>query len=72
MIILWIFKGKRNEQPHYNENSEASFQKHDESMRMFRSAHPKVEQRKSTDVRRTDWPALVPIRQVKLAKYLQN
>ena len=55
-----------------HEDDEASFQKHDELVRRFRLAHPRVETIDSKGVMIADWPVLLPIQRVKLARYWQN
>ena len=55
-----------------SEDYRASFQRHNEYMRGFRLAHPKVETIDSKGVRTADWLALLPIQPVKLARYSQN
>ena len=72
MIILWIRKNKGDKPSRHYENDVASFQKHDESMRRFRLAHPSIETTKLKDVSTTDWLALIPMRKVELARYSQN
>ena len=63
----------RDEMFHFNhEDDGCSFQIHSEVMRRFRLAHPKVETIDSKGVRTVDWLALLPIQQVKLARYWQN
>ena len=72
MIILWILRKKSDGQSQQSENDEASFRKHDESMRIFRLAHPKVETTGLKDVETAERPVLVPIQKVKLANCSQN
>ena len=70
MSMVW---SSRNRPPYSNHEDEgASFSKHNEYMRKFHLAHPKVKTVELKDVRTVAWSALVPIQKVKLAKYLQN
>ena len=72
MFIVWIRKSKEDSDSHTGESEEASFWKHDECMRQFRLAHPKIETTKSKDVRTADLIALVPMKRVELARHSQN
>ena len=73
MIILWIHKGNNDKSSQSNnENDKAAFQMHDESMRKFRLAHPKVEETASKDLRIIDNQALAPLQKVGLCQYAQN
>ena len=72
MIILWILKKKKNGQPPQKDNDGVSFQKHDETMKIFRLAHPRIETTESKDVETAGRLVLLPIQKVKPAKYSQN
>ena len=72
MIILWILKKKKNGQSQQNDTDGVSFQKHDETMKIFRLAHPKIETTESKDVETAGRLVLLPIQKVKPAKYSQN
>ena len=72
MKILWIWNNNRDDASYHQENNGASFQKHDEYMRSFRLAHPKVETTGSKGISTADWFFLVPIQKVELVKCSQN
>jgi len=72
MLILWIRKSQTGEQTCHLKNSQNSFQKHDEDMKRFRLAHPRIESTGSRDIMTTDGAILAPVQTVKLAKYSQN
>ncbi len=69
MTMAW---NSRRDETFYSKDYIASFQRHDEYMRRFRLAHPKVETIDSKGVRTENWLALLPVQQVKLARYWQN
>ena len=70
MTMAWNSRDEMFYSDH--EDDRASFRKHDEFMRRFRFAHPRVETIDSKGVRTADWLSLLPIQQVKLARYSQN
>ena len=73
MIILWIRRGDNDKSSQANnENDKAAFQRHDESIRKFRLAHPKVEVTASKDLRILDNQALVPLQKFGPYQYAQN
>ena len=70
MTTAW---NNQDEMYYFNrEDGEASFQRHDESMRKFRLAHPRVEVTTSTDAEEVDWLTLLPVKRVKLDSYVRN
>jgi len=72
MLILWIRKTKESEQTRHDKNDKGSFQKHDEDMKRFCMAHPKIESTGSKDIITTDGAILAPVQAVKLAGNSQN
>ena len=55
-----------------HEGDGVAFRKHDERMRGFRLAHPRVETIDSKGVMTAAWPAFLPVPKVKLVRYWQN
>ena len=73
MIVLWIRRGNNDKSSQSNnEKDKATFQMHDESIRKFRLAHPKIEVTASKDLRIMDNQTLVPLQKVGLCQYAQN
>ena len=72
MIILWIRKKKSGESTDQPADSEDSLQKHNEDIKKFRQAHPKIELKSSNDIFTTDGDVLATVQSVKLAKHTQN
>ena len=72
MLILWIRKAQKSEQTCHDNNDRSSFQKHNEDMKRFCLAHPKIESTGSKDIVTTDGAILAPIQTVKLAGNSQN
>ena len=72
MIILWIFKKEKNGQSQQNDTDGVPFQEHDETMKIFRLAHPRIETTESKDAETAGRLVLLPIQNVKLAKYSRN
>jgi len=83
MRIYWILNSNRAgfSYPGRNEGEVDSFQKHKDSMKKFRQAHPKIEMPKPKEVVRTvksknigraDLVGIVPVQRVQLARYVQN
>ena len=72
MLILWIRKSKTGERTCPQENDKDSFRKHDEDMKRFRLAHPKIEVTSSKDIMTPDGNILATVQKVKLDKYAQN
>ncbi|MDD5039152.1 MAG: hypothetical protein PHN78_07545 [Dehalococcoidales bacterium] len=72
MIILWIFKKNKNGQSQQKDDDGAFFQKHDETMKVFRLAHPKVEATEPKGADPVGQLVLLPLRKVKPAKYSRN
>ena len=73
MIVLWIHKGNNDKSSQSNnENDKAAFQMHNESMRRFRLAHPRIEEAKAKDLRIIDNQALAPLQKVAPCQYAQN
>jgi hypothetical protein len=73
MLILWIRKNKASEPvcPPQKEDKK-SFQKHDEEMKKFRLAHPKIEATSPGDIVTKDGLILAPVHWVRLNKNIQN
>ena len=69
MTIAW-----NNRKPSYFDQRDdgVSFRTHDERMKRFCLAHPKVKTIESRDARTVDWLALMPIQKVKLAIFSRN
>jgi hypothetical protein len=74
LIILWVKKGKDEEEKDPSPNDQESFQKHDEIMKKFRTAHPERELKivAPKDFINTGGNLLVPINAVKLGRNRQN
>ena len=73
MIILWVRKGNNDKSSRFNnENDKAAFQRHDESMRKFRLAHPRVAETAAKDLSIVDNQALVPLQKLGPCQYAQN
>lgn len=72
MRILWIWNNKGDGFPYRDEKDGDSFQKHDEGMKKFRLAHPRMEITNSKDASTMDCRALVRIPKVKLPQNWQN
>jgi hypothetical protein len=74
LIILWVSKGKGKEDKDPSPNDRESFQKHDEIMKKFRTAHPERELRivAPKDLIKTGGNLLVPVDVVKLGRNRQN
>jgi len=72
MLILWIRKTKEGEQACHDKNAKDSLQKHNEDMKRFCMAHPKIEPTGSKDIMTTDGAILAPVQTVKLAGNSQN
>ncbi|MBA7645197.1 hypothetical protein ES703_52951 [subsurface metagenome] len=83
MRIYWILSSNRAgfSSPDRNGGETDSFQKHKDSMKKFRQAHPKIETPKpkevvrtvkSKNIRRADLVGIVPVQRVQLAWYVQN
>ena len=72
MLILWIRKNDEDEPSRSNENEEEAFQKHDERMKRFRIAHPRIETIKTEEASPAGCLDLVPMQEVKLASYSHN
>jgi hypothetical protein len=74
LIILWVSKGKDEEEKGPSPNDRESFQKHDETMKKFRTAHPERELKITApkDLINNSGNLLVPIDAVKLGRNRQN
>ena len=70
MSIIW----ESRSEPFYtdDESEDISFHVHNEWMRSFRRAHPKVGALDSKCRKTADWLTLVPIQKVKLEVFSQN
>ena len=72
MLILWIRKSKTGERTCPQKNDQDSFWKHNEDMKRFRLAHPKIEATNSKDIMIADGNILATVQKVKLTKHAQN
>jgi len=73
MIVLWIRRGDNDKSSQANnEKDKATFQMHDESIRKFRLAHPRIEEAESKALRVVDNQALAPLQKVAPCQYAQN
>jgi len=70
MTTAW---NNQDEMYYFNrEDDGASFERHNESMRKFRLAHPRIEVTMSKDAEEVDWLTLLPVKRVKLDSYVRN
>ena len=73
MIILWIRKGgKDGSFPSRNNSDAASFRAHDECMKKFRLAHPRLEEAGSGSLRTLADQPLAPLQRIALGRYVHN
>ena len=72
MIILWIRRNDKDEPSPYKDKDEESFRTHDERMKRFRVAHPRIETVKQKEASPSGFRDLVPVRGVRLAEYSHN
>ncbi|MFC1909269.1 hypothetical protein ACFLXD_05395 [Chloroflexota bacterium] len=83
MKISWLWSGNGDGFSFSSHNKEGvdSFQKHKDSMKKFRQAHPKVETSKPKEgigVKKpgnqgaADWKVIVPTQRVRIARYICN
>jgi hypothetical protein len=74
LIILWVRKGKSEDEKDPSPNDKESCQKHDEIMTKFRTAHPERELKivAPKDLINTGGNLLVPVDAVKLGRNRQN
>ena len=70
MIILWIKRNDKDEPYPRKEEDGESFRKHDESMKRFRVAHPRIEPVKPKEVSPMNY--LIPARRVTLSEHTHN
>jgi hypothetical protein len=71
MLILWIRKNKKGGQAPAKETERKSFQEHDEEMKKFSLAHPKIENEPENTLTNEE-PILAPVHWVRLNKNIQN
>ena len=70
MTTAW---NNQDEMDYFNrEDAGTSFDRHNESMRKFRLAHPRIEVTTSEDAGEVDWLTLLPVKSVKLDSYVRN
>ena len=72
MFILWIRKNKTGERTCPQKNDRESFPKHDEDMKKFRLAHPKIEVTSLKGIMTIDGDILAAVQNVRLSKHAQN
>lgn len=72
MLILWIRKTKEGELSRPPKKTKDSLKKHNEDMKNFHLAHPKIETTSSRDIRTPDGDILAAVQNVKLTRHTQN
>ena len=73
MLILWIRKlAKKNTADQLNDENNNALRKHNETMKLFHMAHPDLPGHNPRDIKTADGNVLAAVRDVKLAKNIQN
>ena len=72
MLIFWINKSKKNEDPGPRTRQKENFHEHEEAMERFRQTHPDMNIINSNDIITADGNILAPVQDVKLNDYSKN